>query len=88
MEYIESDRLAQNELYTTTFFIPQPIIFNVEQHELFQVTFDQLAPFVESGQVRYAHFSEVATEWRTTYDSRPNVVQYETFDAVDRTCSN
>ena len=88
VSYIESARLAANELYTTTFFIPQPIIFNAEQHRLFQISLEQLQPLVESGQVRYAHFSEVVTEWRTTYESRPNIILYDTFEEADRTCGS
>jgi len=86
VRYIEVDRLPKDELYTTTFFIPQAIIFNADQHSLLQSSLDQLKPLVDSGKIRYAHFQDVAEEWRNTYDSRPNIVLYDVFDESDRTC--
>ena len=87
-KYIEDDTLPKDELYTTTFFIPQSIIFNADKHSLFQISLEQLQPLVDDGKVRYAHFQDVAEEWRTTYDSRPNIVLYEVFKESDRTCGS
>lgn len=85
-EYIADGTLASDELYTTTLFVPQRVMFDSTMHGTLEKIIEDLEPLVSSGQVVYAHFIEVAEHWRTDYDSRPNIVQYDRIRTDDDTC--
>jgi len=86
VDYIDSEKLASGKLYTTTLFVPQPIIFSADQGALLLAILEQMEPLIKNGKVQYAHFTEVAEVWRNGYGEEPNIVQYDRFEPADYTC--
>ncbi len=85
-DHIARGVVPADEIYTTTFFIPQRVMFDAAEHSKVQATLDQLAPLVQSGQVEYATFTEVVDRWRSDYDGRPNIITYDQIADAGRTC--
>lgn len=65
--------IPSDRIYTVTLAVPQSIIFHAEEHQNLLDKLDAIAPYIESGQAKYATYSEVAEIWQTEYDSQPNI---------------
>jgi hypothetical protein len=60
-------------MYTVTMAVPQKVIFDSDQHAELACKLDEIAPYAQSGRVRFATYSEIVDIWKTEYDSEPHV---------------
>ena len=84
VDYIERGVVDGENIFTATIAIPGNIMF--DETERVAELMDQLEPLVESGQVEYAHYTEVVETWRTSFNSVPNIFPFDSIDPTDHTC--
>ncbi len=77
IEKAEAGLLDPNKMYTVTVFVAQALLSH-EFTDRFEDMLDSLAPYVDSGRLRWVTLQEAVQIWRTEYDSVPNMFWYET----------
>jgi hypothetical protein len=86
LRYMDEGRLPTGRIYTATLAVPQSVIFNVERHAEVVEKLDAADDLVAEGRLIYATYTGVASIWRDTYASEPNIVRFSEIDPSDYTC--
>ncbi len=85
VRYKAEARIDADGLYTSTLFVPGPVMFDAAEHAKVLAVVEQLQPLVASGDVAFATFPEVVEVYEAS-GAVPTILTYDQIHPDDYTC--